>query len=880
MTRTTKEKTMVHGAGAQRKWRDEAALSQSYPGHWKGRWIWDAGEAYPFHYFLMIRRSFELQEPAAGARIRITCSGRYILYVNGDYVGRGPARSEPQWKSYDIHDVSPRLRSGQNTVAVLGYHYGCQNNYTWDDRAGFWAQIELLDAAGNERTIGTDGQWKVRQAKGWDRNVDLINSCLGATEVYDARLDPAGWAVPEFDDETWDDASVIPPVATPWSYLETRQTPLLLERERRPVAVAASGEIREYSHHINGLADNLSVQQVPERLASDLYGPAELTRLTNAGAALNEDGPAMAVQSYPHAGATGRGVRSPYVVFDFGRPLFGFPRVRLNGRAGGVVEMTYGMDMVEGRVPPVADGCRFGDRYVMREGEQTWQLFEYKAFRYLQIVFRKMPEPVQVDAVSVVEYLYPAERKGSFACSDARLTRLWEAAVHTAYLHLEDTNICDTVRERRVFSGFDAAHSLYGVFAGYGDLAVTDWALRQFARARHIDGLQRQLCTGTESAAGDGGARIAKKATAFENAEVIPQGGVLTAPLFAEHYRHFGKIELLRDVYPNIVSLARWYGRHADANGLLYSLPYWNWCDWTKTEMRGANFETNAAYYGLLMELAVMADDLGYAADAKEYRRRASLVRDALRRLHWSEERGLFADSWIEDEAVNLFTENANGMALSFGIADARQVERIVSVLKDPQADIVRGSPLYIAYTFEGLAARGHLDEALRQMSERYAAMVDEKIACPTMWERWSLPEGGAGANSKVHSGGCGVAWILSKYVLGTYPLTPGYGHCRIEPGLGDLEWARGVVPTVRGEVSIAWERSGRQVVLDVSLPAGLDTELAIPWEGSEDLEIVHNGARRQLRRNAPVPEGLSLQGTRALISVTGGRHQLVWKPI
>jgi alpha-L-rhamnosidase len=142
------------------------------------------------------------------------------------------------------------------------------------------------------------------------------------------------------------------------------------------------------------------------------------------------------------------------------------------------------------------------------------------------------------------------------------------------------------------------------------------------------------------------------------------------------------------------------------------------------------------------------------------------------------------------------------------------------------------------------------------------------------------LLEGEAGANSKVHSGGCGVAWILSKYVLGVQPLTPGYGRCRIEPGLGDLQWARGAVPTVRGEIGIDWRRSGPQVVLEVSLPEGLDTELAVPWDGGENLEIAHNGVIRQLKPNAPTPDGIALLGGSAVINVIGGRHQLAWKPV
>lgn len=838
-----------------KKTQDNATLSQSYPGHWRGRWIWDSGEPYPFHYFLMFRRSFEVPEPAAGAIIRVTCSGRYILYVNGDYVGRGPARSGPQWKSYDIHDLTHMLRSGKNTVAVLGYHYGCANNYTRDDRSGFWAQIELQDAKGNRQVIGTDAQWKVCHAKGWDREVGLINSAIGVTEVYDARIDPVDWMGLEFEDKDWDDATVIDPNNSPWIFLEARQTPLMLERVCFPMAVAATGEIREYSHHINGLADNLSVQQVPERLASEVCGPTELTRLTNVDGALSESGPAMRVQSYPYAGATGGGSRSPYVIFDFGRPLFGFPRVRLNGRAGGVVEMTYGMDLVAGRVPPVADGCRFGDRYVMRDGEQTWQLFEYKAFRYLQLVFRNMPEPTRVDNVSVVEYVYPADRRGSFECSDATLTRLWEAAVYSAHLQLEDSFICDPIRERRVFTG-DTGQ--FGVFAGYGDLAIVDWYLRQITRAPTIDGMLRVIYPGTEVAMGGNLLYSTKKAEVFETPLGMPIAGLAFVVVLAEHYRHFGKIELLRDIYLDLARLARWYIRHADANGLHYNLPYWNWCDWTATEMRGANFENNAFYYGSLMGLALMADDLGYHADAEEYRHHAALVRDALQRLHWNEERGLFVDSWIEDETVELFTENANGMALYFGIADPGQVERIVGVLKDPKADIVRGSPLLIAYTFEGLAARGHLDEALRQMSERYAAMVDEGIKCPTMWERWSLPEGGAGAHSKLHAQGAGVAWTLSKHVLGVQPLTPGYGRCRIEPGLGDLEWARGVVPTVRGDIRVEWRRENGRCVLNVKLPPELETTLAAPADA----------------RSVSL-DGNSIPGREH--TVVGGEHRMEW---
>ncbi len=111
---------------------------RGYPGHWAGRFIWTHGEAHPFHFFLMARRTVHLQGDPPSARLHITAADRYLLYVNGEYLGRGPARGDPRWKSYDSYGVASNLQGGDNVIAVLAYHYGCQNNYPRDARAGLF----------------------------------------------------------------------------------------------------------------------------------------------------------------------------------------------------------------------------------------------------------------------------------------------------------------------------------------------------------------------------------------------------------------------------------------------------------------------------------------------------------------------------------------------------------------------------------------------------------------------------------------------------------------------------------------------------------------------------------------------------------------------
>jgi len=86
------------------------------------------------------------------------------------------------------------------------------------------------------------------------------------------------------------------------------------------------------------------------------------------------------------------------------------------------------------------DCGEFGDRYVAQDGRQTWQPFEFKkATRLLQIVFRTGGAPVRVQSVSMVAQEYPVRLRGSFACSDETLTRLWRATIDTVYLHLEES---------------------------------------------------------------------------------------------------------------------------------------------------------------------------------------------------------------------------------------------------------------------------------------------------------------------------------------------------------------------------------------------------------------------------------------------------------
>lgn len=76
----------------------------------------------------------------------------------------------------------------------------------------------------------------------------------------------------------------------------------------------------------------------------------------------------------------------------------------------------------------------------------------------------------------------------------------------------------------------------------------------------------------------------------------------------------------------------------------------------------------------------------------------------------------------------------------------------------------------------------------------------------------------------------------LSTYVGGIRPATPGYGHVIIAPEPGELEWARVVYRSVRGQIASAWRREGDELRLEVEIPANVTATVVVP--GGETAEV------------------------------------------
>ena len=73
---------------------------------------------------------------------------------------------------------------------------------------------------------------------------------------------------------------------------------------------------------------------------------------------------------------------------------------------------------------------------------------------------------------------------------------------------------------------------------------------------------------------------------------------------------------------------------------------------------------------------------------------------------------------------------------------------------------------------------------------------------------------------SECHAWGALALYALPSEILGVRPAAPGYKQIEVRPQPGVLTSASGTVHTPRGDVSVAWEKNGADLKLEISCDA------------------------------------------------------------
>lgn len=212
-------------------------------------WIWDSGIENPRNYYLLVRKTFNLDKVPLTAVAFISAYAYADVYINGKLFERCPMNSDPEYQNYDKFDIAGYLQKGENCITAVVQNFGVGLHSQMNARGGFFFQAKL-NFPGRSVNLLSDGSWKVTHAKAWNTQTafrDTNAHLIGFIEEFDARLWPKNWQSTTFNDAAWENAKVIgvPPVA-PWNNLTVIERPHLTRSIVKPVRQWKSGNKMVY----------------------------------------------------------------------------------------------------------------------------------------------------------------------------------------------------------------------------------------------------------------------------------------------------------------------------------------------------------------------------------------------------------------------------------------------------------------------------------------------------------------------------------------------------------------------------------------------------------------------------------------------------------
>ena len=177
--------------------------------------------------WLCFRKTVHLPGVLGEMIANIAVDSKYWLWINGKMVvfegglKRGPA---PGATYYDQVDIAPYLEKGENTIALLVWHFG-KNGFS---HVNSGTAALLFCAQGANLSIVSDKSWQCSVYRAYQNTeAPFPNYRLSESNIrFDARKELAGWNMPDFSGKLGASIEIVAPNEMPFGKLVARPIPM------------------------------------------------------------------------------------------------------------------------------------------------------------------------------------------------------------------------------------------------------------------------------------------------------------------------------------------------------------------------------------------------------------------------------------------------------------------------------------------------------------------------------------------------------------------------------------------------------------------------------------------------------------------------------
>lgn len=745
----------------------KARVSWPAPG---AQWIGAVGAEHARNLYLHFVRDFEATT-TAGLTLHISAVSQYQVWVNGTYLGRGPAvGSQARYYFHTYPVPAPALREGANRLAVLFFHDGKATESVQGFQYGDPGLIAQL--VGPNTDIVTDDTWRLRRAPEFSPSPNLYSRWSFYKELYHGENEDA-WRLPEFDVSHWPAATTIAPPESPD-----------FVRKLVPLDVPALKEAIVAPTRIVELANGLG-------LAAFASGEdAELpTAYTGQPLVFEKDEPLSA----------------PSVTLDFGTMYVGYPEIEVEGE-NVIFEVWYAESLDLWRTDAVR----------LPKGG-AWKAFQRRAYRFMKIVFLGHDGPVTLTRVRHHNAWYDYDERGVLEGPDEEVNRIIAVSKHTlkanTSYHYEDC----PMREQALWVMDMRIMGLINAYL-HGNLELTAKCLRQSFAIQREDG--SVASTGPkDNAMFHHDFMMHLVATLKEHYQISADLN-LVRELYPQIAGMHGYLSL-------------WKGEDGLLDTDLKQRAGGAFLDWSHSiEKQGKLTLLNALWACCLEDMAELATLCGDDGPACAYRDEAAAVRAATHAALFDTSAGLYRDAWRHGELLPTISQQANMAAILAGVAPDALVPDIMAKVWDSDTYPRPFGPSYYLVVFDALAKIGRFDAMIDVIRSYWGEMLSR--GATTWWEvfnpdteKWVYPHPYLGNTptyemdfvpiSACHGWSGTPAYAIPRYLLGVNLSQLHENRIVIDPGLpGYFERMTYAVPVRGGMLRLEYRGDGKSYAIEV----------------------------------------------------------------
>ncbi len=425
--------------------------------------------------------------------------------------------------------------------------------------------------------------------------------------------------------------------------------------------------------------------------------------------------------------------------------------------------------------------------YVTKEGEQEFEALGW--FNGEHITY-KIPKGVTVVSLRYRETGYDTEFSGDFKSDDEFMNSLWQKSLRTLYVTMRDNFMDCPDRERAQWWGDVTS-----------EMIMTMYALDSNSYLLYQKGVEAMLSHVNDT-------KVLQT--------VVPiNGDYFELPVqqlagivgFLTYYEYTADKDFIAKIYDASLDYLKLW-ELGENNLVLHRAGSWDWSDWGK-KADTTTIENAWVYYALcaVEEMAVI---LGKDEDIEFITSRKSAIKEGFKTL-WT-------DDGYKSRDVKKPDDRANALAVLSGLADNEQYPTIVNVLKTTK----NSSPYMEYYVLEALCSMGEFEAAKDRIKDRYAGMMEMDYS--TLWEFWDSWRG-----TKNHAWSGGPLVIMSKHFAGIAPLAEGYETVKIDPQYELSEHLTCTVPSVKGLITLSYERKNGNYIISITLPDDVNAVVYAP---------------------------------------------------